>query len=684
MAAIWDSLNHYAYTDATFLAERLYAEVSNDDALHLVATCYYRAGKPIKAYMMLQKHGCPTPQCKYLLAKCCMEMNKLPEAESVLAGNIVNAKPKTHEEIESEFGGIACHVFSTLGAMYRLPEAESVLAGNIVNAKPKTHEEIESEFGGIACHVFSTLGAMYSKTERISKAIECYRRSLKLNPLLWSSFERLCQLGDKADPVQNLNDVLTPQPLISTDNQTPQPLIQNSTMSHTPENFPEATQINEKCPRVRRGSRLKDIPERSDITKNIIKPLFLSPLTPSFGFLPLDTPSPGGPGNIPYDTPSPMMENTLRAPGAPRRTVSVRGSQNHPVPPPVLNFSGNNTNTRENQPAGIQNNPPPVRRSSRLFGSNNSSSVKENNKSHGTKTRLQSPKALGRKSKTRSSKSQQELNKINKSEPTLDSKPVPQVPTQTQILQMQQQSLTGILHLLQCIGMVCYRNCFSLQKEHDTAIKFFQRAIQVDPNFAYAFTLLGHEYVFTEELDKAMSCFRNAIRVDPRHFNAWYGVGMIYYKQEKFDFAEVHFRKALHINPHSAALLCHIGVVQHAQQKASILFASDKHNEALKELEELKQIVPKESLVYFLIGKVHKKLGNTHFALMNFSWAMDLDPKGINNQIKEAIDKRYVTEDDESLARLNDTGLDDDIGLEDVVDGNEDLQLQAIESDESL
>ena len=53
---------------------------------------------------------------------------------------------------------------------------------------------------------------------------------------------------------------------------------------------------------------------------------------------------------------------------------------------------------------------------------------------------------------------------------------------------------------------------------------------------------------------------------------------------------------------------------------------------------------------------MHKKLGNTHLALMNFSWAMDLDPKGINNQIKEAIDKRYVTEDDESLARLNETG----------------------------
>ena len=46
-------------------------------------------------------------------------------------------------------------------------------------------------------------------------------------------------------------------------------------------------------------------------------------------------------------------------------------------------------------------------------------------------------------------------------------------------------------------------NCFSLQKEHENAIKFFQRAAQVNPNFAYAYTLLGHEDITIEELDKA-------------------------------------------------------------------------------------------------------------------------------------------------------------------------------------
>ena len=172
-------------------------------------------------------------------------------------------------------------------------------------------------------------------------------------------------------------------------------------------------------------------------------------------------------------------------------------------------------------------------------------------------------------------------------------------------------------------------NCFSLQKEHETSIKFLQRAIQVEPDFAYAYTLLGHELAVTDEMDHALSCFRNATRIDPRHYNAWYGIGMIYYKQEKFSLAELHYRKALDISPFSPVLMCHIGVVQHALKKsesalqtlnraicmdpknalckfhrASIYFALDRHQLALKELEELKQIVPKESLVYFLIGKV--------------------------------------------------------------------------------
>lgn len=108
-------------------------------------------------------------------------------------------------------------------------------------------------------------------------------------------------------------------------------------------------------------------------------------------------------------------------------------------------------------------------------------------------------------------------------------------------------------------------NSFSLQHEPETAIKFFQRALQLDPHFSYAHTLCGHEYVANEDLEKGVSNFRHAIRCDERHYNAWYGLGSVYYRQERLDLAEYHFRRATSINKMSSVLQCYMGMVLHAQ-----------------------------------------------------------------------------------------------------------------------
>ncbi|XP_070569876.1 cell division cycle protein 27 homolog [Ptychodera flava] len=840
-AAIWHCLNHYAYEDAVFLAERLHAEVGSDEALFLLATCYYRAGRPINAYWLLQSKGCPTPQCKFLYARCCLDLERWSEAETCLAGNVFN--------------------------------------------KSKIHDDVPTEFGDAAGFVYSMLGDLYSHTERFSKGIEYYRKSLKHNPFLWSCFLSLCDLGEKPDPnkifqVSSLPNFPTCQshcyPSMHTAN-TSQP---SDVVSMTSEMSQEVTPVvTISTPSTQGIMKEASNTASPDVTvtqeaftdSNLATPEFvpsgttsicvsrgasrtrprigrsmmggtstLSPLTPSFGILPLDTPSPGE-GPTAYITPSPTSILESQITTAPKKTLPRR-SQSATTTKPVFAQSGNSSNTARDSPITMAQTPSPqlsnapqqvlfqqgVRRSSRLFGSSNS--VKENAaKKAPTKSKFSSPKAPTRKAKTRSSKTitseQLEITKNDSTPTTESSKSILQTPTAAQIVSYQKASVEGLMSLLRDIGRA-YRelsqydckkaisyfghlpmhhyntswvlcqvgrayfelaeynqaekffsevrrtapyqlegmelystalwhlqrevalsalaqelvemdkespeawcatgNCFSLQKEHDTAIKFFQRAIQCNPNFAYAYTLLGHEYVLTEELDRALACFRSAIRVDVRHYNAWYGVGMIYYKQEKFALAEMHYRKALSINPQSSALLCHIGVVQHALQKsdaalttlehalsnspgdplckfhkASILFATERYQEALNELEELKQIVPKESLVYFLLGKVYKKLGQTHVALMNFSWAMDLDPKGTNNQIKEAIDKRYLPDDDDGAdTTLNDDSPTDNGGMADItgsisnasdvaadnemeVEGD-DMQLQANESDESL
>lgn len=216
-------------------------------------------------------------------------------------------------------------------------------------------------------------------------------------------------------------------------------------------------------------------------------------------------------------------------------------------------------------------------------------------------------------------------------------------------------------------------NCFSLQKEHETAIKFFQRAIQLDNDYTYAHTLCGHEYVSNEDFDKAVSCYRHAITSDERHYKAWYGLGTIYYRQEKYNLAEYHFRRAISINPGSSVLYCYLGMVLHANEKheealetlsrasslgpknpqakyqrALVLMTLENYQEALEELRLVRDFSPREAQVYKDMGRMCKKLNLVGEAMQHYMTALDLDPKD-GNTIKAAIERLHSTtvEDEE-------------------------------------
>jgi anaphase-promoting complex subunit 3 len=215
-------------------------------------------------------------------------------------------------------------------------------------------------------------------------------------------------------------------------------------------------------------------------------------------------------------------------------------------------------------------------------------------------------------------------------------------------------------------------NCFSLQKEHKTALSFFRRSIQLDPDFTYAHTLSGHEYVANEDFDHAIASFRNAIRIDDRHYNAWNGLGEIYFRQEKYGMAEYHFQKALSINPQGSVIRCNLGQAQHANgkhglalktlalvdqrnpqaqfQRANILISLGRLNEALRELEKVRDAAPREATIHFAMGRVLKKLGKPDLAMRCFLTALDLDPKE-NSMIKSAID------------RLDDVDVEEDVSV---------------------
>ncbi|CZT15028.1 related to 20S cyclosome subunit (BimA/Nuc2/Cdc27) [Ramularia collo-cygni] len=221
---------------------------------------------------------------------------------------------------------------------------------------------------------------------------------------------------------------------------------------------------------------------------------------------------------------------------------------------------------------------------------------------------------------------------------------------------------------------VAVGNAFSLAREHDQAIAAFKRATQIDPKFGYTWTLMGHEHIANEAYDSALASFRHSVSVDRRAYSGWYGLGKAYQCMGKLEDAEKHYRIASNINPSNSTLLVCIGVVLERLRnkkgalanytkalelapdsalarfkKARVLMHMKYYDDALGELEILKNQAPDEANVHFLLGKCFKGLGERGEALRAFTEALNLDTKAAPfiKEAMEALDEEDEESDDD-------------------------------------
>ncbi|EME45647.1 hypothetical protein DOTSEDRAFT_71372 [Dothistroma septosporum NZE10] len=217
---------------------------------------------------------------------------------------------------------------------------------------------------------------------------------------------------------------------------------------------------------------------------------------------------------------------------------------------------------------------------------------------------------------------------------------------------------------------VALGNSYSLAREHDMAISAFKRATQLDQNFTYAHTLMGHEYMANEDYSAAQESFRVAIKQEPTGYGGWYGLGKCYEKMGVLEKAEQHYKQAAIINSSNSTLQVCIGVVlERLRNKEAALLAYDKaldmapdsalarfkkarvlmhlrdYESALEELIYLSDVASDEANVHFLLGKCYKAMGHRALALKSFTEALNLDVKAAPF-IKEEIEKLEENVDD--------------------------------------
>lgn len=80
-----------------------------------------------------------------------------------------------------------------------LSEAEDTIME--LNLPSKSIDDIAEAYQDLALYVLLLLGDLHRQQGRFCDASACYRKCLELNPMMWTAFKNLCNIGQAPDPV---------------------------------------------------------------------------------------------------------------------------------------------------------------------------------------------------------------------------------------------------------------------------------------------------------------------------------------------------------------------------------------------------------------------------------------------------------------------------------------------------
>ncbi|MGD0534503.1 MAG: tetratricopeptide repeat protein [Methanoregula sp.] len=86
-------------------------------------------------------------------------------------------------------------------------------------------------------------------------------------------------------------------------------------------------------------------------------------------------------------------------------------------------------------------------------------------------------------------------------------------------------------------------------KKYEEAIKFYNRALEIDPKFIFALGLKGDAFYLSEKYEDALKCYKQIIEINPAEAKAWQSRGLTQSQINKFEESIQSFDKALELNP---------------------------------------------------------------------------------------------------------------------------------------
>jgi len=88
-----------------------------------------------------------------------------------------------------------------------------------------------------------------------------------------------------------------------------------------------------------------------------------------------------------------------------------------------------------------------------------------------------------------------------------------------------------------------------LVRDYEIALKFFNKVVEIDPNFAEGWNKRATIHYLMKNYDESIYDIRQTLILEPRHFGALSGLGLVYREMNLYKNALDAFREALKIYP---------------------------------------------------------------------------------------------------------------------------------------
>jgi tetratricopeptide (TPR) repeat protein len=154
----------------------------------------------------------------------------------------------------------------------------------------------------------------------------------------------------------------------------------------------------------------------------------------------------------------------------------------------------------------------------------------------------------------------------------------------------------------------------------DDAAKYYHRAIEIYPDFAEAYNNLGILLTRQGETAEAIEQYRKAIALKPDREEFYNNLGNLLAKQNQTGEAIEQFQKAIEVAPDNAKVRINL---------ANILTAQGRWNEAIEQYQQALKQMPDSIHAHNQLGLLLQKRGEFKAAIAQFQKVLELDPRHV-------------------------------------------------------